>query len=499
MEYGMLETKAPVYQTQQIREMERLAEERFGIAPQVMMQRAGKAACDYLVKRWPKAHNIAVFCGNGNNGGDGYALAQFAHERGLSVTLWQVGNHGQLKAEALQAFQACEQAHVVMNAYQAGVNLGFPDIIVDAICGIGLHDVLRDDIVNVIEHVQRLNVPIFSLDIPTGIQADTGSVLGAAIHATATMTFIGLKLGLLTGSGSAHTGELVMNDLQLPSEIHSDVQPVADKILLSTYANFLKPRARDWHKGLSGHVLIVGGDYGFSGAARMAAEAALRVGAGLVSVATHPENAVVMNVNRPEIMCHGISNASQLAPLADRADVIVLGPGMGQTDWSHDMWTYVCKKELPLVLDADALNILAQTKRKNNNWVLTPHPGEAARLIQVTAQDVQHDRLKALHAINKRYGGTVVLKGAGTLVLAPNTLPAVCDKGNAGMASGGMGDVLSGVIGGLIAQGIPLGDAAALGVYLHAVAGDLAAKEGERGTLAMDLMSHLRHLCNLQQ
>jgi NAD(P)H-hydrate epimerase len=492
----MQSIKTLIYQTQQIREFERLAQERFSITGQVMMQRAGKAAFDFLQRRWPQAQKIAVFCGGGNNGGDGYVLALHAQERGMDVSIWQVGNQDNLKEDAKNAMEACRQARIPMNPFDEKVNLQHPDVIVDAICGIGAHENLRDDIVAAIKKMQRVQVPVFSIDIPTGIDADTGTILGSAVHAAATITFIGTKLGLLTGSGIAYTGELVCNDLQLPTELFSYVQPVTEKIHFSSYGSYLKPRARDWHKGLSGHVLVVGGDLGYSGAPRMAAEAALRVGAGLVTVATHPENAAMMNITCPEIMCRGVVSPADLEPLLERADMIVLGPGIGQSDWSKGIWEHICKQAHPLVVDADGLNLLAQTDKYNENWVLTPHPGEAARLIGMTSQDIQQDRLSAIKEINKRYGGVCVLKGAGSLVLAPNSLPALCDKGNPGMASAGMGDVLSGVIGGLIAQGIPMGEAAKLGVCMHAMAGDLAAKDGERGMLAMDLMPYLRRLSN---
>ncbi len=488
--------KTPIYQTQQIREFERLAQERFNITGSVMMQRAGKAAFDFLIRRWPQTKKIAVFCGGGNNGGDGYVLANQAHERGLEVVIWQVGNHDKMSEETREAFDACVNAKIEINEFNEKVPLQHPDVIVDAITGLGLQDNLRDEAVAAIKKMQKAQVPIFSIDIPTGINSDTGEVLGAAVHADATMTFIGFKLGLLTGSGMAYSGELVYSDLQLPTELFSYVQPIAEKLHLSSYAGYIKPRSRDWHKGLSGHVLIVGGDYGFFGAPRMAAEAALRVGAGLVSVATRPENAAVMNIECPEIMVHGIKKADELASLMAKADVIVLGPGLGQSDWAKELLQRVCESELPLVIDADGLNMLSKMEKTNENWVLTPHPGEAGRLIEISAQEVQSDRLEALKAISKRYGGVTVLKGAGSLVWAPNTLPALCDKGNPGMASAGMGDVLSGVIGGLLGQNIPLGDAAKLGVLIHAMAGDLAAKDGERGMKAMDLMPYLRRLSN---
>jgi hydroxyethylthiazole kinase-like uncharacterized protein yjeF len=465
--------KSPIYQTHQIREFERLAIDRFHISTDIMMQRAGKAAFDFLHRRWPQAKNIAVFCGGGNNGGDGHVLAELAQEHGMQVTIWQVDDD-----------------------FSEKTDVGHPDVIVDAICGIGAKHPMRENVVAAIKKMQKKSVPILSLDVPTGIDADTGNLLGAAVHATATMTFIGLKLGLLTGQGIAHTGELVLSDLQFPSELFSLVEPVAEKISIHTFASYLKPRTRDWHKGLSGHVLVIGGELGFSGAPQMAGMAALRVGAGLVSIATRVEHAPLISEHFPELMCHGIEHANELDKLLARADVVVFGPGLGQTDWSKSMWNYICDKSLPMVVDADGLNLLAGTEKTNENWVLTPHPGEAARLINTTAEHIQEDRLAAIKTIAKQYGGVCVLKGAGSLILSPNTLPALCDKGNPGMASAGMGDVLSGVIGGLLAQGLPLGDAAKLGVCLHAAAGDLAAKEGERGMIATDLLSHLRRISN---
>ncbi len=491
--------KTPVYQIQQVREIEQRAREQLGLSSQTLMQRAGKAAFEFLLRRFPQAQKIAVFCGSGNNGGDGYVVAQLAHERGLQVTLWQVGNPEKMSPEKMSkearvAFEACHAIPTYLFHEQA--NLNHPDLVIDAICGIGLKETLREEVVKAIATIHNLNVPIFSLDVPTGIEADTGRILGSAIHATATITFLGLKLGLVTASGLACAGELALNDLQVPASLFSQIEPAAEKLELSAFSSYLKPRFRDWHKGLSGHVLVVGGGKGYAGAARMAAVAALRIGAGLVSVATHPDHAMMMNTNCPEIMCHGVSSAKEIQPLVEKADVIILGPGLGQTEWAKTLWASICASELPLLLDADALNLLAQTNLYHNNWVLTPHPGEAARLLSSTVDEVQNDRLTALKTIQKRYGGVCVLKGAGSLILSPSSLPVVCTKGNPGMSSAGMGDILSGVIGGLMAQRIPLGDAAKLGVYLHAMAGDLAAKEGERGMLATDLYPYLRRLVN---
>lgn len=272
----------------------------------------------------------------------------------------------------------------------------------------------------------------------------------------------------------------------------------------------LTPRPRDAHKGLFGHVLVIGGDYGMAGAVRLTGEAALRVGAGLVTVATHHEHGAIVSSMRPELMCHGINNTADLIPLLKRATVIALGPGLGQSTWSQQLFTYLINDPVQAqvqtqvqtqtqakIVDADALNLLAQKPCTRTDWILTPHVGEAARLLNCTPVEIQHDRAAAALALQNKYGGIIVLKGAGTLIAGPNTNLQICHAGNPGMASAGMGDVLSGVIAGLVAQGLALNDAAALGVCIHAAAGDLAAAQGgERGMLAADLIAQLRSLVN---
>lgn len=259
----------------------------------------------------------------------------------------------------------------------------------------------------------------------------------------------------------------------------------------------LPKRARDASKSNFGHVLVIGGDYGMPGAVRMAAEAAARVGAGLTSVATHPEHVAVVAAQRPELMCHAIQNKAALLPLLKKATVIVLGPGLGQSEWSQQLFDLTLSAPQVKVLDADALNLLAKNLIKQNNWVLTPHPGEAARLLQSDVAHIQADRVAAVNALQKKYDGVIVLKGAGTLIKAVEGLPAVCSLGNPGMATGGMGDILSGVIGGLLAQGLSPLQAARVGVYVHAKAADLAASAcGERGLLATDLLPYLQQLVN---
>lgn len=265
---------------------------------------------------------------------------------------------------------------------------------------------------------------------------------------------------------------------------------------LTTLQQLLKPRARTASKTDFGHVLVIGGDRGMAGAVRMAGEATARVGAGLVSIATRPEHITVISSTRPELMAHGVKTAKELSPLLKRATVLVLGPGLGQSTWSQQLFKKVLSAPQPKVVDADALNLLAKKPVLRSDWILTPHPGEAARLLKSTPEKIQQDRITAALQLQKKYGGVIVLKGADTIVVGNDHKPKICNAGNPGMASGGMGDVLTGIIAGLIAQGLPLQLAAELSVCLHAAAGDLAAKEGERGLLALDLMPYLRKLVN---
>jgi ADP-dependent NAD(P)H-hydrate dehydratase / NAD(P)H-hydrate epimerase len=271
---------------------------------------------------------------------------------------------------------------------------------------------------------------------------------------------------------------------------------VIETLELKQFMAFLKPRPKDAHKGLYGHVLIVGSDEGFSGASRMAAEAALRVGAGLVSVATRPDIAQVLNLNRPEIMSHGVQTTKMLKRLLPRATVIGIGPGLGTSTWAKSLFQTVLKSKKPLVVDADALNLLAKKPRKYTDWILTPHPGEAARLLKMSTEDIQRDRVSAVKKLQEKYGGVCVLKGYNSLIAGPKNQMAQCTAGNPGMATAGMGDILTGVIAGLVGGGLPLMEAASLGVLVHAKAGDLASMEGERGMIATDLFPYLRQLMN---
>ncbi len=485
-----------LYRAAEVRALDGAAIKKHHISGQTLMERAGAAAFKVLKYIWPDAKCIKVVCGSGNNGGDGYVIARLAHEAGLAVHTLHASPLDQLKGDAKGAADKLIAAGVKPEKYSAGT-LEHSDLIIDALLGTGLDREITGEMKNIIEDINTSGIPVLSIDIPSGLNADTGRIMGSVVMAEATITFIGLKQGLFTGQGPACSGKICFHDLNAPPEIYNDINPATLRIDLKNQLRLLPKRSRSAHKGDFGHALIIGGDLGYAGAALMAAEAAGRIGAGLVSLATRSQHAVHISTARPEIMAHAVEQPAQLSGLLQTATVIAIGPGLGQSEWSLMLLAKVLETRLPLVVDADALNLLAQEPVRNDRWILTPHPGEAARLLDCTSAEIQHDRFAAVQELQRRYGGVIVLKGSGTLVMDPAGNIAVCSDGNPGMATGGMGDVLTGVIAGLLAQGLNPVDAARLGVCVHAAAGDEAAKAGERGMLATDLMPWLRQLINI--
>jgi NAD(P)H-hydrate epimerase len=322
-------------------------------------------------------------------------------------------------------------------------------------------------------------------------------MMPVAVRADVTVTFIGRKQGLYTGDAAACRGRLLFAGLGVPEQIYQSQPPSARLIEPQGYGHLLQRRSRTAHKGDFGHVLVIGGEYGYAGAACLCAQAAARAGAGLVTVATRPAHAAVLSMARSELMAAGVDRAEDLEPLLTRATVAAIGPGLGQSSWSREMLTRVATAGLPMVADADALNLLARDPIRRDDWILTPHPGEAARLLGCTASDIQKDRFAAARQLYIKYGGTIILKGSGTIVTDRAGRQYICPDGNPGMASGGMGDVLTGLIAGFVAQGIDHDEAAKMGVSIHARAADReAAAQGERGMLAADLLPGIRQLIN---
>lgn len=495
-------TRLPLklYRADQVRELDRIAIQEQGIAGFTLMRRAGRSAFDLLLAHFPAPEKITVFCGTGNNGGDGYVIATLAQQQGIAVEVIQVGDPVKIQGDALQARQLTLQDGVTVSPFSAAhtVNEG---VIVDALLGTGLSGEVRSESAQAIEVINQSGLPVIAIDIPSGLCSDRGVVLGSAVLADLTISFIGMKQGLMTGEAAACCGELYFSDLSVPDDVYQGITPDADRLDIDVLTSLLPPRLPTAHKGHFGHVLLVGGDWGMAGAVAMASQAASRTGAGLISCATRPEHIPALIARCPEVMAHGVNSGQELALLLERASVVVVGPGLGQQPWAEQLLQRVCELDVPLVLDADALNLLSRglvPAPYREQWILTPHPGEAARLLACSTAEIQQDRFAAARALQQRYGGAVILKGSGTLVCdAQFDTVGVCPYGNPGMASGGMGDVLSGVLGGLLAQGLSVGEAARLGVSLHACAADIAAADGIRGLLATDLLPPLRQLVNL--
>jgi len=485
----------PLYDNQALRRIELEAAASLG-DDRVLMQRAGLAGWHGVLAHWPQAQRILVVCGPGNNGGDGYILARHAWEAGRDVRVVRLPEH----ASRTEAAQSMEQEYrAVGGRIETFIGvLAETDLIVDALFGIGLSRAPDGDAATLIAAVDAAVVPVFALDAPSGVDADSGCVPGTAIHATRTLQFMAAHAGLATGAALDHVGAREVASLDLAGEVFAAAPAVANALVAADLRAFLGPRRRNAHKGDSGRVLCIGGDHGKGGAILLCAEAALRSGAGLVDVATRGEHVPALLARRPETMVHAVDSADALHDLLAPADIVALGPGLGQEPWAKGLYSAVIASEKPFVIDADALNLLALAPRLlPAETVLTPHPGEAARLLGISTQDVQADRYAAAQALCAHYRCVVVLKGAGTVVAAPGQTPRVIGAGNPGMAVGGMGDVLTGVIAALRAQGLSAFDAASCGALLHAAAGDAAARDGgERGLLPSDLFAHIRRLAN---
>ncbi len=482
-----------IWHADDLRHAEKEAADSLGITLYELMQRAGEAAFNVTRTAYPESSHWLILCGHGNNGGDGYVVARLAVAAGIHVTLLALESDKPLPEEASAAREAWLNAGGVIHA----TDIVWPeeiDVIIDGLLGTGLRSAPRDPVATLIARGNAHSAPVVALDIPSGLMAQTGTTPGAVIQAAHTVAFIALKPGLLTGKARDVTGTLHHNALGLESWLAGQETHVS-RVDASLLAQWLPPRRPTSHKGDHGRLVIIGGDHGTAGAIRMTGEAALRCGAGLVRVLTRIENSAPIITARPELMVHELTPQS-LEESLEWADVVVIGPGLGQQAWGKQALQKVENFRKPMLWDADALNLLAINPDKRHNRILTPHPGEAARLLNCSVAEIESDRLLSARRLVKRYGGVAVLKGAGTVVASDEAL-GIVDAGNAGMASGGMGDVLSGIIGALLGQKLPLYDAACAGCVAHGVAADkLAARYGTRGMLATDLFCTLRRVVN---
>jgi ADP-dependent NAD(P)H-hydrate dehydratase / NAD(P)H-hydrate epimerase len=488
----------PLYTAAQVRELDRIAIHEKAISGYQLMCRAGHALADCVGRCWPAVRQVCVLCGPGNNAGDGYVLARLLRESGLQTQVLFLSDPDRLPGDALRAAQDYLAAGGEAQAFTGSLPAQ-AGLLVDALLGTGLSRAVAGDYRSAIDRLNQHQAPILAADIPSGLHADSGRVLGAAVKAHTTLTFIGRKRGLFTGTGVRYAGHVEFDDLQVPDDVQSSQSAEVQLVRQPALGPLARAREADAHKGDFGHVLVVGGNHGMAGAVRLAAEAAARCGAGLVTVACRDDNVSGLNAGRYELMVHGVRQAAELDLLLSRASVVLIGPGLGQDRWSRQLFERVIAAKLPLVVDADALNLLARDPLSRQNWILTPHPGEAGRLLQQPTSVVQQDRFAAVRRLVERYNAVTVLKGAGSLIARGKAGPIrLCDQGNPGMASGGMGDVLGGMLAALLAQGLDLFEAASAGVWLHGKAADLAAGEhGERGMLAADLMPFLRKMVNV--
>lgn len=492
----MVDVSDKLYTAEQVRGIDYAAIHELDIAGYELMCRAGKAIVDEARNNFPSARHWLLMCGPGNNGGDGYVVARLAVEAGIEITVCSLVNPKLLKGDAATAYADWQAAGGKVMQWPLPDG-GSYDLALDALLGTGIDREVDGEFRQAIDYLNQLVCPTLAIDIPSGLNADTGCVMGCAVEARNTVTFVGRKRGMYTADGPDYCGHICFDELAIPPQAAREYSGDSGSLLSPDFlTGILNPRPRNSHKGSFGHVLAVGGIEGMSGAIRLCGEAALRSGSGRVTLATDPAHAQLINLARPELMVKAVADEGELLSLLSADHTVAVGPGLGATSWSGSLLKACLETDVPLVIDADGLNLLARQAQEKpvdrGNWVLTPHPAEAARLLGCTVSDVQQDRVLAAVSIAKRFAACVVLKGCGTIVADPSGQYSICPWGNPGMATAGSGDVLTGVIAALLGQGLSCFNAACAGVMAHAEAGDLAAeKVGELALIAGDIIDGL--------
>ena len=502
--------------TAQMRDADRRTIDEVGILSAVLMETAGRQVVAAMEGHLPALvdHRVAVVCGKGNNGGDGFVVARVLEARGIETRVYLTASASEVTGDAaanLSALGALGLPVVELAAPEAWVahlpDIAACDLIVDALFGIGLARPLDGYWRTVVADLNATGVPIVSVDLPSGLSADTPRLIGATIDATLTVTLGAPKVSLLLPPAAIQAGDVVVADVGIPHFVIETLDGPRLEVVTRTRARgLILPRPDDIHKGDCGRVLIVAGSTGKTGAARLAAVGALRSGAGLVTVATPRACQQAVSALMPEYMTLGlddtvdgtVSARAIETVLAERCDVLAVGPGLGRGEGARALVrALVARSTVPMVLDADGLNAFADDPtelngREGHDLIVTPHPGEMARLTGTTVDHVQTHRVEVARELATTRQIYVVLKGAGTLVATPDGAVLVNLTGNPGMATGGTGDVLTGVVAAWLAQLVDTEAACALGVFLHGLAGDLAAAEqGEVALIASDLAAQL--------
>ncbi|MGJ8681891.1 NAD(P)H-hydrate dehydratase [Paraglaciecola sp.] len=495
--------------SEQVKSIEPKAAELANCSMFELMTRAGEAAFEVVKRNWSQVKKMAIVAGNGNNAGDAYVVAKLAKQNDLKVCVFCENIDRRLSGDAGIAQQEWLALGGDIKNF-AAIEFADFELVIDGILGTGVEGEVKENFQSLIKKVNKSGLPVLSLDVPSGMVANTGIPMPICVKADVTVTFIAPKLGLLTGEGKEYCGQIECTDLAVGSEFYK-IAKVDAQLINWSLLDPIKSRPLNGNKGTFGKVLCIGGNQGMPGAIRLSAESALRTGVGLVKVYCHQSSGLHVASGRPEIMLQ----YQDLEAALNWCSCVVIGPGLGQDQWATQklelLLKYLTVNPKPLVVDADALNLLANKKDKSNfekilinlpACILTPHPGEAARLLDTSIQDVENDRFLASEKISNLFGATCVLKGAGTLIQSQpnkskNQCSWICNGGNPGMATAGMGDLLTGIIAAFLAQGMSEQQAAVYGVCVHAEAGDRIARQyGQRGMIASDLLSPLRAIIN---
>jgi len=482
----------PLYTKSDIRQMDALMIKHRVDSGYRLMCQAAQAFITCLYEYYPDFERILIVCGQGNNAGDGYVIARLLSEKKIQVDVFPLANPTVLQADAARAWQdwissggdCCAQLPTRLDKY---------DLLVDAILGTGLDRALSPEWIDCIETINHAPCLRVAVDIPSGLDADTGIIHGACIQADRTISFIASKCGMYTGQARQYCGQITLCALQLPDSIRAQFTPRAFLDHGLSLEHVFVSRPQTINKYEAGKVLIVGGNQSMPGAVILSALAALRSGAGMVKILTHPAHAAMIPIQYPEIICEGIAARQDISESLAWANVVVVGPGLGQDDWAMDILDQILLLNKPVVIDADALNLLSRSPQPLKHALLTPHAAEAGRLLQQHVQKIEADRFEAVLKLCATYTCHALLKGAGTLISDGHHIH-ISPYGNPGMASAGMGDSLSGIIAAFLAQGCQPMAALVRAANIHARAGDLAASDGQRGLIATDLLPCIRQL-----
>ncbi|PTX58890.1 NAD(P)H-hydrate epimerase [Melghirimyces profundicolus] len=502
-----------LYTAQEMRDLDRYTIESMGMPGVALMENAGGACARTLMKRFPEAKRVVVLAGSGNNGGDGFVIARYLSTAGWNVSVWRSGPAEKMSPETRAFHEVCRNMGLAVKPFEPGregeltTDLGQADVAVDALLGTGVRGELREPVRRIVQTLNRSRPPfLLSVDVPSGVNTDTGEVAGEAVHADLTVTFAAPKWCHYLLPGAKACGEVEVAPIGIPQAAVERHPPRTRINGPALWEDHLLPRSRWSHKGTHGHLLVLGGSRGMLGAAALSGMAALRTGAGMVTLGVPQGQEIPLSAKVTEALvwgwpegddrCFTRATPPDWEKRLSGFDAVAVGPGLGrfdgETEWLEDLlFSIPC----PLVLDADALNGLAGNpsilKKRGKPTVLTPHPGEMARLTGISVKEVESSRHRIALELAEKTGAAVVLKGTYTVIAFPDGRQVVNTTGTPALAKAGSGDVLTGVLGALLARGLPVESAIPLGVHLHGLAGRLAVTASDHSVLASDVIEKI--------